>query len=336
MKKILWQTKSAVIFNSFRQGKLMNAASGGNTYDFQAAQALASRFDFEMDETAVKKPGEHALHYWMRMLRSPVPNGDVVIKELYAVVFSKQNSYGKTVAMAHHIDDELGKNKLKHRWFFKKLKKKLPVLDLVITVSEFWEEYLRKLGCKKVKIIYNSFDLNEFNITGDQVFQFKKKYGFDDRPVIYIGNAHRLKGANDTYNALKNSGYSLVMTGSKNHETDLPVKFLNLNRSEYLILLKASDVVITMSKVTEGWNRIAHEAMLSRTPVIGSGIGGMRELLEKGGQKIITDFAGLPLAVEDALQNKNKFGEQGYSFASRFDHKYFINEWVSTIQKLLN
>jgi hypothetical protein len=35
------------------------------------------------------------------------------------------------------------------------------------------------------------------------------------------------------------------------------------------------------------------------------------------------------------MQNKNKSGEQGYSFASRFDNNYFINEWVTTIESLL-
>ena len=63
---------------------------------------------------------------------------------------------------------------------------------------------------------------------------------------------------------------------------NIPVVNLSLNYKEYLCLLKASSVVVTMSKFKEGWCLTAHEAMLCKTPVIGSGKGGMRELLEGG------------------------------------------------------
>ena len=47
------------------------------------------------------------------------------------------------------------------------------------------------------------------------------------------------------------------------------------------MLLQAASVAVTMSKFNEGWCRTAHEAMLCKTPVVGSGMGGMGELLEE-------------------------------------------------------
>ena len=64
-----------------------------------------------------------------------------------------------------------------------------------------------------------------------------------------------------------------------------------------------------MSKFLEGWNRTAHEAMLCRTPVIGSGTGGMRELLLGGQQIICEDIKTLPEIVDYAIKNAFALGE---------------------------
>ena len=74
---------------------------------------------------------------------------------------------------------------------------------------------------------------------------------------------------------------------------NFPTINLDLERKEYLKLLKAASVVVAMSKFKEGWNRTVHEAMLCKTPVVGAPQGGMKELLEGGEQIICDDFAKL-------------------------------------------
>lgn len=333
MTNILWQARTNVVFDSFQQGRLANAANGGNAYDYFAAMALTSDFKVTMDKASVIKADENLFNYWWRM-KTHTPAADLIIKEPYPVVFGTKNKSGKTIAMIHHIDDDLEKKSIKHKWFFKRLKKKLPEMDLVVTVSGFWERYLLQIGCSKVKVIYNSFEPKDYFISEEEVTNFKAKYFFDERPIIYIGNAHRQKGVYEVWGALKNLNYQLVMTGSENHAADLPVKFLTLNHREYITLLHASDAVITLSNMTEGWNRIAHEAMLCKTPVIGSGKGGMKELLTQGGQQIVVDNNELKTKLESALTNKKNFGEMGYEFVSRFDKDYFNREWNNTVHKL--
>ena len=88
-----------------------------------------------------------------------------------------------------------------------------------------------------------------------------------------------------------------------------------------------------MSKFKEGWNRTAHEAMLCKTPVIGSGLGGMRELLEGGGQIICEDFGDLKERVCYVLEHP-ELGEAGYGFAKQFTVKRFEEEWLNLIERV--
>jgi glycosyltransferase involved in cell wall biosynthesis len=107
---------------------------------------------------------------------------------------------------------------------------------------------------------------------------------------------------------------------------------------DYLRLLKASSVVITMSKFKEGWCRTAHEAMLCKTPVIGSGLGGMRELLEEGKQIICPDSKNLREKVEYLLNNqevREETGENGFIFATKFTFKRFKRSWQELIKKMI-
>jgi glycosyltransferase involved in cell wall biosynthesis len=335
MTKILWQSKAPVLFDSFQSGKLLPSVNGGNAFDFYSLMALKKKFNVEVDDKTLLRTHENTWSYWRR-INSLHSNADAIIQEPYPVVFGPILKKTKQVAMIHHIDDEFNKNSLKYRWFFSRLKKRLRNIDLVITVSKHWENYFASSGCKKIKVIYNSFDPADYILSEEAIKKFKSNNGFNnDRPLIYIGNAQRSKGVYEVYDALRNSSYQLVMTGSKNNAADLPVKFLRLGRHDYLCLLQSSDLVITMSIMAEGWNRIAHEALLSKTPVIGSGSGGMKELLEGAGQTIVTESKKLPEAVKDVLKNKKKYSEKGFEYVRKFDKTYFENEWINTISDLL-
>lgn len=335
MVNLLWQSRSPVIYDSLKMGEIVNASNGGNSYDFHAVQILASRFNVSVDPFTIKKPGENLAAYWFRM-RSHKPQPDVLIMEPFPLVFGKRSASSRSIAMIHHIDEALFNSSIKHRWFFQTLKNKLQRVDLVVTVSRYWKDYLENAGCKNVKVIYNSFDPALYIADAAAVKNFKARFGLDDgRPLLYLGSASRQKGVYEAYQGVKDGNFNLVMTGSENKAPDLPVQFLNLNRPDYLLLLHASDAVITFSKLVEGWNRIAHEAMLCGTPVIGSGTGGMRELLEGGQQFIVDRPENLLAAVETVFQNKTGTGKAGLAFASKFDEFYFKREWIQTIESLI-
>ena len=143
-------------------------------------------------------------------------------------------------------------------------------VDHVVTVSEFWKEHFAARGHPNVSVIYNPFDVAGFAFTEDEIADFVRRHGLAGRPIAYIGNCQRAKGVVETYERLKEMDLHLVTSGEK--RADTPATNLRLDDRDYLRLLKASSVVVAMSKFREGWNRTAHEAMLCRTPVVGSGL----------------------------------------------------------------
>ncbi|HRH65940.1 MAG TPA: glycosyltransferase [Bacteroidia bacterium] len=336
MKKIIWQTKTHLVSDSFRDQCLSPAANGGNAYDFYSALCLKEKYEVEMSAMALLQAGESTLSYWRRM-RKDIPKADAVVCEPYPVVFGKRISGIKYAGMIHHIDDVLGKSSVKHAWYFGRLKRRLVKLDMVITVSAFWKSYLENLGCRNVRVIYNSFDSASCSVKPEAVESFKRTHDIpSDKPLVYIGNASRQKGVYEVYEALRNEPYYLVMSGPQNHAPDLPVKYVKVDHDEYLTMLTASAAVITFSKMIEGWNRIAHEALLCGTPVIGSGVGGMRELLEGAGQKIVTEAGGLSVALQDVIMNRTALAEKGRNFVSRYDMSYFRHAWLEAMAELLD
>ena len=240
---------------------------------------------------------------------------------------------GKNIALIFHIDYSFQPAYLKPSWrilekiFYHYLKK----VDAIITISKYWQNHFLERGYSKVDLIYNAFDTDQFHFEAEEICEFKKKFGLEGKPIVYLGNCQRIKGVVEVYQHLKDLDVHLVTSGRK--EIDIPALNLNLDYRDYLLLLRTSSVVITMSKFMEGWNRTAHEAMLCKTPVIGSGLGGMRELLEGGGQIICDDFDDLKEMVYYILNHPER-GELGYEFAKQFTVKKFNDEWLSLIEKV--
>lgn len=239
---------------------------------------------------------------------------------------------GKNIGLFHHLhtegegDDIIGK--IFHRFFVQNIKK----CDAVVVVSEFWRDYLKDLGVGDIRVIRNAMNPAEFDFSAEEIDAFAKKHGLVGSDVVYIGTCRRNKGVAETYNALKDEGYQLVTSGKP--EVKLPCKNLNLPHREYLLLLKLSSVVVTMSQFREGWCRTSHEAMLCRTPVVGSGAGGMLELLQGGRQYICPDFSELPGLVKKAIAEEEILGERGYKFASMLTLKKFEEDWLSLIEEV--
>jgi len=314
---------------------------GGIIYNNEAQNALAKYFDIEL---IVFEP---KIFSKIRYLKIPESlfyltklkgKKDVWIRDFYSMLtMPLDKTNGKNIVIVHH-DDFSGFPlivrpifKIAQKFFYENLNK----VDAIITVSEYWKNYFLNKGYKKVYKIYNSFNVNNFNISEKEILNFKTKYNLLDKPIIYLGNCQKAKGVVEAYNMLKDLNVFLITSGRK--QVKMPAINLDLDYKEYLILLKSSIITITMSKFKEGWCRTAHESMLCKTPVIGSGLGGMKELLEGGNQVICDDIKKLKNQATDLLENKDKrekMGEDGYSFAKNFTKEKFEKEWVDLINKI--
>ena len=240
---------------------------------------------------------------------------------------------GKNIALIFHIDQSFQPIYFKTPWillediFYRHLKK----ADSIVTISRYWQNHFMERGYPNVDLIYNAFDTDQFHFEAQEIGEFKKRFRLEGKPILYLGNCQRIKGVVEAYEQLKDMEAYLVTSGRR--EVNLPALNLNLTYREYLLLLKSSSVVIVMSKFKEGWNRTAHEAMLCQTPVIGSGLGGMRELLEGGGQVVCEDVDNLKERVGYVLDHP-ELGEKGFAFAGQFTVKRFAEEWLNLIERI--
>jgi glycosyltransferase involved in cell wall biosynthesis len=297
--------------------------------------ALNSEHELSIEKRAVQADNEKFFGYWRRYRSVRYSEEAVHILEPYPIAFGRPNKSAMRIGIIHHIETERARKSWKYRIFYLLLMSQLKKMDLVVTVSQLWKDYLMEKGCKRVEVIYNSFNKKDYDFRHEELRAFKRYLGLDaNNKLIYIGNAGNGKGVQSVYEKLRNSGYQLVMTGASNEAPELPIKFFNLEVVEYRKLIASCDVVLAMSNMMEGWNRIAHEAMLARVPVIGSGSGGMRELLEKGNQIICSDIEELNSKIIYALANKEKLGQDGYDFVKELDEEYFKKTWLMTMDKM--
>ncbi|MFC2058407.1 glycosyltransferase family 4 protein [Chloroflexota bacterium] len=256
---------------------------------------------------------------------------DIWIREINSTILPIRNTVGANVLLFHHLGGSIPTgwhwlNKILESSFFWNLKR----IDVIVTVSQYWKEYFLKKGYSNVRIIYNPFDAEKFYFAAEEVDQFKERYQLLGKPIVYIGNCQKWKGVIESHEALKDLDAHIITSGKKT--VDLPCRNLNLDYQDYLRLLRASSVVVTMSKFHEGWCRTAHEAMLCKTPVVGSGLGGMRELLIGGGQ-IVSGFDNLKNNVEFLIEHRD-IGEDGFHFAKQFTIEKFEREWIKLISDL--
>lgn len=335
---------------------------GGYVYGKKAREFLSKSFDLELKNKGAKylrlrylKPFE-----WFLNLIKLEGKRDLWIRDnLFPLItLSFDKTQGKNLALIHHLD--FSDFSLALRPFFFLFEKifyyNLKKVDAIVTVSNYWEKHFLDMGYTNVYKIYNAFDLNKFEISEDEVLEFKKRFGFERKPIIYMGNCQKAKGVVEAFAALKDldvypvrdykdnkktqrdqisNGVYLITSGEQ--RVKIPAMNLNLEYRDYLKLLKASLVVVTMSKFKEGWCRTAHEAMLLKTPVIGSGLGGMKELLEGGNQIICEDFNFLREKVEYLLNHpeiREKMGRMGFDYAKNFTLERFEKEWLNLIKKL--
>lgn len=302
---------------------LNNKVYGGRVYENQVVDLLKDKFNFQRI---------FLMKYKLKILNLPW------IIYLYIkyhffyrgiLLVSNQTTWlaGKNcnnIAVIHHIDSShsSGISSMYQHFCDKVLFRNRKRFTKIVTVAKCWEEQLKVAGFGNVVVIYNSFDTELYRFTEDEITRFREKYGFMGKPLVYLGNCQKKKGVVEAYNALKGMDAYFVTTGNK--DVELPIPNLNLSFEEYRLLLASSDVVITMSLFKEGWNRVAHEASLCGTPVIGSGMGGMEELLLMTGQTICKSFNSLPRIVDEIIKSHPR----PYIRALRkYDLQYFKKSW---------
>ncbi|MDO8577330.1 MAG: glycosyltransferase [Candidatus Wildermuthbacteria bacterium] len=313
--------------------------SGGFAYGALAREVLASEYevelkDFSFDSIKIRSLKPFLWFFYLMRLWFKKPRSAWIRDDIMGAIVPLWTRK-KNILLIYHIDPTVFPGffrifyKLAEKFIYWNARK----ADAIVTISDYWQQYFLKKGFRNVHKIYWAFAVQEQAIGEAEIAEFKKKFHLEDKPIVYLGNCQKEKGVVEAYEALKGLPAHLVTSGKP--MVQLPALNLDLSHREYLCLLKASFVVLTMSKFKEGWCITAHEAMLSGTPVIGSGLGGMRELLEGGNQMVCEDFGLLRERVEYFLQNpdaRSAMGRKGYEYAKNFSLERFKKEWFDLSQ----
>jgi glycosyltransferase involved in cell wall biosynthesis len=310
--------------------QLADEHSGGHRYGEEARAAVRDVLPIAVEDIRVPGP--------LRPLRmqarlSAVQSGGgydlIFLDNAAALVFPPPRVPRHVLIVLHLGADSISRRveRIVMRATEPIVRRRIRDMPYVVTISRFWEERIREMGNPRVRTIYNGFDLDEFRVSDAEIASFRQRHGLT-KPIVYIGNCQPAKGAMESYQALAGLDVHLVTSGRP--VVALPALNVNGDRREYLTLLAASSVAVTMSKFDEGWCRTAHEAMLLRTPVVGSGRGGMRELLEGGRQVVCPDFSELRSHVDRLIRDDldaRAAGEAAHAWASTFSAARFRDAW---------
>jgi glycosyltransferase involved in cell wall biosynthesis len=245
------------------------------------------------------------------------------------------------ICISHHYDPSIFKGmrkiyvKLSH-WLFIYQSSRV---DTVVSCSKYWSRYYKEIGFKKTTTIFNGFDIKSMDqsLVKQDNNSVLKKFNLISKKYFHLGSYGVAKGQKIAVKYLKDLEFPMIATSSSKEilRDDLKdVYFINASFDEYSILLKNAKAVICMSEFKEGWCRVLHEAAIHGTPILGSGLGGMNELLEVGGftastaDKLRDD---LDVRIKEGSLSNDKV-----NLYRAFTLERFYKAWRNCVGELLN
>lgn len=315
--------------------------TGGSAYGALARRALAGEHQVRVRYVprGAAAPRLARLGEWIatvRRLRALRFEGEVVVRDYLGAAFAPFDAARRHIVLLHHLETFPSPYAPLWRWLNGRVCRRARRADRVVVVSRFWQQELERRGLERVEVVPNAFDVDGCEFDGAELESLRSTLALPrDRPLVYLGSARPEKGFRQAHAALAGLEAEFVVSGPGAAEP--PVRRLDLPYRDYLKLLRLADLTVTMSTFDEGWCRTAHEAMLCGTPVVGSGRGGMAELLREGGQVICPRFEGLRPIVRSLLadpERRRALGERGRLYARRFDLEPFSRRWCGLVRSL--
>ena len=274
---------------------MINRNDGASEYDLQIDNALndqLNKFSYEVKDIKDYKLLPRILGLILFWLRAQYilffGKVDIAITSPWMLlIYPKRISI---ICISHHYDPSVFKGirklyvKLSH-WLFICQRSRI---EAVISCSKYWSRYYKEKGFKNTITIFNGFDIKsmDHSLAINKSTSVLNRFGLISKEYLHFGSYGPSKGQKVALKYLKHLGLPMIATSASKRVLIDGIKDINLinaNFDEYNILLKNAKATICMSEFKEGWCRVLHEAAIHGTPIIGSGLGGMSELLEIGG-----------------------------------------------------
>ena len=195
----------------------------------------------------------------------------------------------KTYITAHGSDMfEMYKKQFFMRSIIKKVLKKA---DVVFAVSNALKDEIlatKVSGIEnKTRLYWNSVDIAKFNNNSNT--QFKSQFKNDKPIVLFVGNIIKRKNVNSLLEAKKiaKSDYNLVVVGNgpllkqlkdKAEKENISDVYFTGARNDVEDIMPCADMLVLPS-FSESFGLVLIEALACGKPVIGSDVGGIKEII---------------------------------------------------------
>lgn len=254
-------------------------------------------------------------------------------------------AYSKMNIKLIHVEHNTEKYTPFRRYLTQKLDK---YTDKYICVSKGVASHLMKQGIdkSKVEVIYNGIDIDKFNIpkekhnifTVGMVARFSKQ---KDQMTLIKAVEYLIKEKQENINLL------LMGTGKTRKKCEQYINEHNLNNHIKIIEGKFTDLIskvdlFVLATHYEGFGLVLCEAMAANTPVIGTNVPGVNEVIihNKNGLLVkendIHDLAEAILKMKNDTTLRDFFVQQSNDFI----HKYFnlqlmYNNYKKAVKSLI-
>ena len=216
------------------------------------------------------------------------------------------------------------------------------------------EAVVKDLGVpqEKIEVVLPGLDLDEFRSTVNRD-KVRVDLGVEagKHLVLYVGRLRPVKGVEYGIRAFamalsQNLDLHMVLAGEGEQREELQalVKSLGIServsflgvRNDLPDLLSAADSVL-MPSLTEGFPRVAVEAMAASKPVIATEVGGVPEAITHGVSGILVqakDIEGMSAALVDLVQNAELQSRLSTAARNHVEQNYSVEKYVARLDEI--
>lgn len=226
-------------------------------------------------------------------------------------------------------------------------------VDKIFAVSSELKKALMQNGLTNVEVLHNGIDTNLWKVDQGAIDEFKNKHNLNQKNIVLLaGRLNSLKGGGLLINALekvvqKIPNTVLLIIGQKDATADNFLKLSNgknvssvftnwLTQKEIAVAYHASDIVVVPSGYLDPFPTINLEAGACAKPVIGTNLGGTKEIIIDNQTGYIVNPYNQEMLSEkiiDLLQNSSKAKNFGQSAFEHIKKNFSLNKQLQeTVQ----
>jgi len=216
----------------------------------------------------------------------------------------------------------------------------------------------KRIEEEKLEVIPNGIDVNEFNMSKEEVKRVKRKYGIDNSKVVvmFSGSISPRKGVIHLVKAIEmidDDRIFLLIVGNPNVDREYAkivmdyLKKKNINAKftgfvpygDLKALYSACDVFVLPS-LEEGFGVVLTEALASGKPLIGSNVGGIPAQIKDGWNGFLVEPGNEKQLAEkiryliDNPEERERMGENSRKLArEEFDWKKIAERYLKVYEE---